>query len=162
MQTDERYAAETEEVMERIVIASKSWVVVCDGAKALFLQNAGDSRVLNLKVMETLTQPDEPSREQGTGRPGRVYQSVGEARSSMEETDWHEQAEAGFLKEVAEKLGHMARSGEIENVVLVAPPRALGILRAQLGEEAAGVVRGEVAKDYVKMPVPDIEKHLAA
>ncbi|ATN33689.1 hypothetical protein ACO34A_07690 [Rhizobium sp. ACO-34A] len=148
--------------MERIVIASKSWVVVCDGAKALFLQNAGDSRALNLKVMETLTQPDQPSREQGTARPGRVYQSVGGARSSMEETDLHEQAEAGFLKEVAEKLGRMARSGEIENAVLVAPPKALGILREQLGEEAAGVIRGEVAKDFVKMPVPDIEKHLAA
>lgn len=162
MQADERYAAETEEVMERIAIASKSWVVVCDGAKALFLQNAGDSRALKLKVMETLTQPDQPSREQGTARPGRVYQSVGGARSSMEETDWHEQAETGFLKDVAERLGRMARSGEIENVVLVAPPKALGILRAQLSEEAAGIVRGEVARDYVKMPVPDIEKHLAA
>lgn len=147
--------------MERIVIASKSWVVVCDGAKALFLQNAGDSQSLNLKVMETLTQPDQPSREQGTARPGRVYQSVGGARSSMEETDLHEQAEAQFLKEVADKLGRMARSGEIGNVVLVAPPKALGILRAQLGEDAAGVVRAEVAKDYVKIPVSDIEKHLA-
>ncbi|MGX5665698.1 host attachment protein [Rhizobium daejeonense] len=148
--------------MERILIASKSWVVVCDGAKALFLQNAGDSQALNLKVMETLTQTDEPSREQGADRPGRVYQSVGEARSSMEDTDWHEQAEASFLKDVAEKLGRMARSGVIENAVLVAPPKALGILRAQLSDEAASVVRAELAKDYVKMPVPDIEKHLTA
>ncbi len=148
--------------MERIVIGREAWVVVCDGAKALFLRNNGNAQLLDLAVVETVTQPDEPSREQGTDRPGRAHQSMGEARSAMEETDWHEQAEADFLKEIAERLGRMAQSGEIENLVLVAPPKALGILRPQLSAEVEAVLRAEVAKDYVKMPVPEIEKLLAA
>jgi len=80
----------------------------------------------------------------------------------MEDTDWHEQAEADFLKEVAGKIEKLVQSHEIKAMILVAPPKALGILRPELASLPEGVLRAEVDKDLVKMTVPEIEKHLAA
>lgn len=56
--------------MAPIRIPRKSWIIVCDGAKALILRNEGDADLMNLQVMETVTQPDEKTRELGTDRPG--------------------------------------------------------------------------------------------
>lgn len=148
--------------MSRFDIGHKSWVIVCDGAKALFLRNDGDAGLVNLTVVDHQSQPDEATRDLGSDRPGRVHQSQGAGRSAMEDTDWHEQAEADFLKDVAGKIEKLVQSHEIKAMILVAPPRALGILRPELASLPEGVLRAEVDKDLVKMTVPEIEKHLAA
>ncbi len=148
--------------MSRFDIGHKSWVIVCDGAKALFLRNDGDAGLVNLTVVDHQSQPDEATRDLGSDRPGRVHQSQGAGRSAMEDTDWHEQAEADFLKDVAGKIQKLVQSHEIKAMILIAPPKALGILRQELASLPDGVVRAEVDKDLVKMTVPEIEKHLAA
>lgn len=148
--------------MSRFNIGHKSWVIVCDGAKALFLRNDGDAGLVNLTVVEHQSQPDEATRDLGSDRPGRVHQSHGASRSAMEETDWHEQAEAEFLKGVANKVEKLVESREIEAMILVAPPKALGILRAELASLPEGIIRAEIDKDLVKLTVSEIEKHLAA
>lgn len=148
--------------MSKFNVPWKSWVIVCDGAKALVLRNDGDTENLNLTVVETLDQPAEPARELSTDRPGRAYSSAGAGRSAMEETDFHEQAEGDFLKSIAEMLNERVYSKAIERYILIAPPKALGILRPSLDPGAIGAMSAEVQKDLVKMPVADIEKHLVA
>lgn len=138
------------------------WVVVCDGAKALILENAGDAMFPNLKTKEVHQQPDEPTREQGTDAPGRSISSVGARRSSMEQTDWHDQSEQRFLGELAKRLDAAVTAGEVKSIIVVAPPRALGMLRQSYSHGLREAVRAEIDKDYVKLPVHEIEKHLAA
>lgn len=148
--------------MSKFNVPWKSWVIVCDGAKALILRNDGDAEILNLTVVEALDQPAEPDRELSTDRPGRAHSSTGSGSSAMEETDFHEQAEGDFLKGIAGMLNERVYSKAIERYILIAPPRALGILRPSLNPGAIQAMQAEVQKDLVKMPVPDIEKHLAA
>jgi protein required for attachment to host cells len=50
----------------------------------------------------------------------------------------------------------------MKGIVLVAAPRAMGVLRPELSPRVTKAIRGEVAKDYTGMPVDQIEKHLAA
>ncbi|MCY1242464.1 Protein required for attachment to host cell [compost metagenome] len=97
----------------------------------------------------------------GSGRGGRVYQSVGNARSKVEQTDWHEQAEERFIDNIANKMSALARDKDINNLVLVAPPRALGRLRKQLAPHVQSLVSAELAKDLVKFEVSDIEKYFS-
>jgi protein required for attachment to host cells len=148
--------------MADLRIRSGEWVVVCDGAKALILQNAGDAISPNLKTREVREQADPKTHEQGTDAPGRAIQSVGSARSAMEQTDWHDQAEQRFLTDLARRLDAAVAAGEMKSMILIAPPRALGVLRQALSEMVRAAVRVEIDKDYVKMPVHEIEKHLAA
>ena len=145
-----------------IRIRAGDWVVVCDGAKALILENAGDAVALNLKTREVYTQADEKTSELGTDAPGRSFSSVGARRSAMEQTDWHDQAEQRFLTDLAKRLDAAVSAGETKSLVLIAPPRALGVLRQHVTNGLRGAIRAEIDKDYVKIPVHEIEKKLAA
>jgi protein required for attachment to host cells len=138
------------------------WVVVCDGAKALVLQNVGDSGLLNLETREVHQQDDPKTSELGTDRPGRAMSSVGAGRSAMEEVDWHEQSERDFLVKLAGRLDAAAANGDIAALVLVAPPRALGLLRQTYSAPLRKALKGEIEKDYVNLPIDQIERHLVA
>ncbi|MGO7711690.1 host attachment protein, partial [Rhizobium johnstonii] len=86
----------------------------------------------------------------------------GFSRSAFEETHWQDQAEAPFLKQVAERLAALAQEKDVCRLVLVAPPKALGALRPALSADTQAAISLEVAKDYTNMPVDEIERHLAA
>lgn len=143
-------------------LPSNAYVLVCDGAKALMLQNAGDALQPRLTTVAAFTEPQPPSRELGTDRPGRLHASSGAARSATEETDLHEQAEADFLTRLAGALDQVVREQEVRNLLLVAPPKALGLLRGKLSPAVKGVVSGELNKDLTGMPVSEIGRHLLA
>jgi protein required for attachment to host cells len=136
--------------------------VVCDGAKALILENAGDGMHPNLKTREVHEQEDAKTHEQGTDAPGRSVNSVGSNRSAMEQTDWHEQAEQRFLTDLADRLDAAVTAGETTSLIVVAPPRALGVLRQAYPNGLRDAVKAEIDKDFVRLPVHEIEKRLAA
>ena len=148
--------------MSDLLIHHGEWVVVCDGAKALVLENTGDAKFPNLKTIETYAQQDLPTRELGTDRPGRTHSSDGRGRSAVQQTDWHAQAETAFLKKLAERLDAAVSAGRVKSLIMVAPPHALGVLREAYPHALRGAVRSELDKDFVKLPIHEIEKHLTA
>jgi protein required for attachment to host cells len=148
--------------MSRLKIDQGDWVVVCDGKKALLLENAGDAKFLNLKTKEVLEHADPKTHEIGTDAPGRAFSSVGSGRSAVEQTDWHTQEENRFLQKLAGRLDAALNAGEAKSIVIVAPPRALGVLRQTYSHNLRAALRGEIDKDLVKLPVHEIEKHLGS
>ena len=148
--------------MTKVKIQSGGWVVVCDGAKALVLENAGDEKFPNLKTKEVYQHEDQPTRDQGSDAPGRSHASVGTARSAMEQTDWHEQGERRFLEKLIVRLDTAVQAGEVKSLIIAASPRALGTIRQFYTPGLRAILVAEIDKDLVKMPVHEIEKHLAA
>ena len=142
--------------MHKLKIRQGDWVVVCDGKKALVLENAGDEKFLNLRAREVHEHPDAKTHELGTDAPGRAFSSVGTERSAMEQTDWHEQEEDRFLRKLGDRLDAAVNAG-----LVIAPPRALGVLRQTYSHNLRAAVRAEIAKDFVKLPLHAIEEHLA-
>jgi protein required for attachment to host cells len=147
--------------MSDILLHHGDWVVVCDGAKALIFENIGPLNSPKLKNRETYEQKDLPTHELGTGAPGRTMSSVGTARSAVSQTDWHDQAERSFLESLATRLDAAVTTGLAKSIVLVASPRALGMIRAAYSKVLRAAVKTEVHKDLVKLPVHEIEKHFA-
>lgn len=148
--------------MADLKIEKGGWVIVADGGKALILENQGDRMFPNLRTKETFEHKDEKTSDMGTDKPGRSIQSVGSARSSMQQTDWHQQEEERFLARLAERLDKAVLGGEVKSIILCAPPRAIGTLRKAMSDHVRDAITAEVEKDYVKMPLDQIEKHLAA
>jgi protein required for attachment to host cells len=148
--------------MTKIKIDTGDWIVVCDGRKALILENLGDRMFPNLHTREVHEQPDVSTHAQGSDAPGRVHQSMGGARSSVEQTDWHDESERSFLKTLAERLDVAVTKGETSAVTVVASPRALGMIRSDYSAAVRKALQGEIAKDLIKMPVYEIEKQLLA
>jgi protein required for attachment to host cells len=148
--------------MAGVKIDHGGWVVVCDGAKALVLENAGNRMTPNLSTREVYEQDDPKTSELGTGKPGRAANTLGGARSAMEQTDWHDQEETRFLTKLAARLDKAVLGGETPSLVVVAPPRAIGVLRKAFSSHVRHAIRAEVEKDYIKLPVNEITRLLAA
>jgi protein required for attachment to host cells len=148
--------------MVGLKIAAGDWVVVCDGAKALILENAGDEKFPNLKTREVHTHGNPPVREPGTAAIPRPHQTKGIGHAPPVESGLRDDRERTFLEDVADRLHAALGAGEAKRFVLVAPPKALGALREALSPAVRQATKCEVDKDLVKLPVYEIEKHLAA
>jgi protein required for attachment to host cells len=144
--------------MKKAVIGTGDWVIVCDGRKALILENTGDEKFLNLHAKETYEHPDLPTHLQGSAPPGVSYQSVGRRRSSVAQTDWHDQAERTFLHQLAKRLDEALSQRQVKSLTLVASPRALGMIRDAYTASIRAALAQEIAKDVVKFPIHDIER----
>jgi protein required for attachment to host cells len=143
-------------------IEAGEWVVVCDGRKALILENKGDAKFPNLRSKETHEHKETRTSEIGTDRPGRVQQSVGTAHASVVQTDFHDQSERAFLATIARRLHEAVTQSQASGLIIVAPPRALGALREMYSPAVAKAVRQELHKDLVRAPIHEIEQHLVA
>jgi protein required for attachment to host cells len=147
--------------MSKLKIDQGDWIVVCDGAKALVLENVGDDKFPNLKTKEVYEQSVLKTSKQGTDAPGRSINSVNEVRSAVEQTDWRDEAERSFLAKLASRLDAAVSGGETKRLIMVAPPRALGVMRQAYTQHLRDALRAEIDKDLVKLPINEIERHLA-
>lgn len=138
-----------------------TWAAVADGGKALLLVNDGTDAEPVLTVLKKTELENPPTREQGSDRAGRLPGPGGGPLSAMETTDWHELSEVHFVSEFAERLNRAAGRGNFERLILVAPPKVLGQLRAALSDRVAGMVAAEIGSDLTKHPVDQIEQHIA-
>jgi protein required for attachment to host cells len=148
--------------MPGLSIRNGEWVVVCDGAKALVLENVGDNVFPNLKTIEVFEERHPATRETGADNPGHVQSSASTARASVGQTDWHDRGEQAFLTRLAKHLDAELGAGKAKSLIMIAPPRALGMLRPAYSHALKGAIRCELDKDLVKLPLHEIEKHLKA
>lgn len=149
--------------MPDFVIHHNALVLVGDGRKALFLRNRGTPQALDLVIEQILGSPYNPStREQGSDRPGRVVQSVGSARSAVEQTDWHTLEEQKFAGIIAEALYRAALDNVFTELVIVAPPKILGTLRQNFHKLVSARIHAELPKELTSAPVGEIQRLLAA
>lgn len=148
--------------MTELRIGWKNWVLVCDGAKALFLRNDGDAELVNLVLVHSSAEPASAAHDLGTDRPGRVFFSENTTRSAIETTDLHQKAEEDFLADIAHRLEGLVREKTIEHLVVIAPPKALGFLRSHIAPAVRAVIKAEIPKDLTKLPVYEIETWLRA
>lgn len=143
-------------------VPHKAMVVVADGRKMLFLRNEGDADYPNLELERKREQDNPPDRAQSTDAPGTTFSSVGNGRSSYQETDFHQLEEDRFAAETAELLKKRALNQDFEALVIVAPPRTLGELRKHYHKEVAVRLIGELDKDLTGHPIDAIEQALVS
>lgn len=138
-----------------------TWVAVADGCKALILVNEGTDADPLLRVVSKSELDNPPSRALGTDRAGRMPGPMARQRSAVETTDWHAFEEARFVREFAKRLDHAGQREKFDRLILVAPPRVLGELRAALPAHVRARLVTEVASDLTKHPVSEIEMRIA-
>ena len=116
---------------------------------------------MKLDTSEVDEHANAPTHLRGTDQPGRVHQSLGDARSAVEQTDWHDEAEREFLESLARRLDAAIAAGETSDLIIIAAPRALGMLRLACSPVIRQVLCGESTRITSRVPIREIEKHLA-
>jgi len=147
--------------MANIRIPHEAWVLVADGGKAVIYRNQGDEAMIDLRTVETREQKVAPARDLGTDRPGRGFGTAGR-RSAMGQTDFHDEEENRFVADVVADLADAHGRGDFARLVLIAPPKVLGRLRAAMTPQLAEAVIGEIVKDLAHREVEVVEQHLRA
>ena len=147
--------------MESVQVPANALVLVSDGRHAKLLRNQGTPVKPQLIVEHSLECVSPPTREQGTDKPGRRHGSDGVSRSAIEQTDWHDQDEQRFAAEIAELLYKLGHAGKYDELVVVAPPRMLGDLRARFHPVVSDAIVAELPKDLTQYSVPEIGQMLS-
>jgi protein required for attachment to host cells len=132
-------------------------VLVADGRKMLFFRNRGDENQIDLRTESHDARRDRKERDYRTGAPGTVQQSFGYGHSTYEETNFQQQEEDRWIKDAAEELKARVLRNDFDAVAIVAPPKALGLLKKNLHKEVQKRIVCTVNKEMSGRPIPDIE-----
>ncbi|WP_272009725.1 host attachment family protein [Roseovarius sp. ZX-A-9] len=133
-------------------------IVVTDSEKALFLRNLTDHANPYLEVRDQEVQYNPSDMEQSANRPGRMPDTGSGQRSALDDTDWHELAKDRFARDLADKLYTEAHKGAFDELVLVASPQVLGVLREALHIEVLNRLVMDIPKTLTNHPVHEIEE----
>jgi protein required for attachment to host cells len=137
-------------------------VLVADGRKMLFFRNHGDESQIDLRTEAHDARKERKDREIKSDAPGTTKQSAGYGRSTYEEADFQQQKEDHWIKDAADELKARALRGDFDALAIIAPPKALGVLKKCLHKEVEKRVICTVNKEMSGRPIPDIEALLSS
>ena len=125
-------------------------VLVTDGGRATVFRNAGQVCQPDLAAFKAYHQDNPPNRDQATDKPSRVMESVGSSRSSAEQPDYHQMTEDRFVKGIAADMAKDLAAGAFTEIIVVAPPTAMGVWRKAAAPALAKATLKEITKDLTK------------
>lgn len=142
-------------------IPNNALVLVVDGRKMLFFRNQGDENQIDLRTEAHDEREDaHHDRDLKTDGPGTAASGGSGAdvqRPAMDETDFKQQDEDNWVKDAADELRKRALRNDFDHLCIVAPPKALGVLRKALHKEVEKRVVCSINKEMSGRPIPDIE-----
>ena len=142
---------------------SRIRIVVADQAEAIFYDTP--SLQAQPKEVAHISDPlaHQHDRDFSSDRPGRSYESVGGQRHAIEREDDPRQREAvKFAKRISRRLDEARRKGEYDELIVVAGPPFLGLMRKEMSRPTLERVVHEIRKDLVHSPVESLRRHLPA
>jgi protein required for attachment to host cells len=125
-------------------------VAVADGERLILFRNIGHEGHPKLALLTgDEVDGDHPGADTGH-------------RNSAANPDQGQVDEDGFAVGVADLLNWRVLAGDIDALVVIAPPRTLGELRQHYHPKLSQVLMAEIGKELTGHTVPDIEKAVAA
>ena len=152
------------------------WILVADEGIARVLASRGDSAPLEEveKITDAGARADNADlrrdaygrRAQATvqgdaGHPGAHAGRMATVTSSAGEDEIHQEAQL-FARRVAKLLEEARNRQRFDELVVIAPPRFLGLLRKALPQSVCSVVTRELDKDYRQLSNNDVQQRMAA
>ena len=135
-----------------------TWILIGDSSRArLFSRNGVKGP---WKLVRSLEHPESrlPDSELAGRQRGRQQQSGGIGRPAMEPVTMPKEVEReAFAAELGHLLDHEYDVNSYSDLVLIAPPHFLGLLRKTLGGKLRKRVIAELDKDYTLLPVHELQ-----
>ncbi len=140
-----------------------TWILVADGGRARILKQSAPGGALHGAPDDAFEHEVVPAHEMGSERPGRVNERAGAGHHAIEpRVDWRREGKQQFAQKLAQLLETAAERNEFDRLILVAPPRVIGDLRASLGRHAKAKIAAEFEKDLTALNPQEIAERLAA
>jgi protein required for attachment to host cells len=141
---------------------TRTWVLVADSKHGRILSQTG--AMSNLEAVAGAAFEQQDRRKTGDangGRPAAGHDSVGGVPFAVAAcVDWQRAEKCEFASKLAACLEDGAWRDQFDRLILVAPPRDLGALRAVLGPSARGRLAGDLDRDMTDTSAEEIRARL--
>lgn len=136
-------------------------IFAVDGSRMLILRNWGSAFRPDLRMIEHRHADNAANRELLSDAPG-ISSSMGHpSRSTLDESDPHTANEDHFLSAAVDTLAALVKSNPAD-IIVAAPPAALGRVRRRYTAEIRARLIAEPAKDLTRHPVSEIARLLVS
>lgn len=140
-----------------------TWVIAADSSRARIFEMS-DEDAERFEEIDDLVNPEgrQDDREQRTDAKGRFF---GKGKREQGHTaEPHvgviEHSVEMFSKQLGHYLDQARNEHRFDKLCLIAPPKFLGLIRQNLGEEAKKAVEEEIPKDLAWIADHDIEAYV--
>jgi len=136
-----------------------TWVLVADSSCAKIFKS--DGRNILQEVSDLVHyQSKIHQQDMTTDLPGSNTGGGGSKHNLEGQTDVKEYEASNFAREINEYLKAGQHSGQFNQLIVVAPPEFLGILRGIFKADISRLISHEINKDLVKFSTPEIREHV--
>ncbi|MFN8644921.1 MAG: host attachment protein [Candidatus Binatia bacterium] len=143
-------------------MSAETLVLIADAARARLFATR---RQAPWQLLQSFDHPGGAARasELVSDRPGRVQQSVADGRRSAADPKHsaHEVEAEAFARGLADALDATVAARHPRALVLVAPPRFLGHLRAVISKPVRALVGASLDQDLTTLPEHELPSRLA-
>ena len=141
------------------MIRRTTWFLIADSSKARIIESNGPRGTW--AILEEMSDDDarKPSRDLGRDRPARGRTIGTGAPFAVEENSEHEKAGKEFLSLCVQNIEQAAKKDRFEQLVIAAPPAALGVIRKKLSSEMTAMLIGAYDKDLTNETEQDLHKY---
>ncbi len=137
-----------------------TWILVADSTRARIF--TADTPSSPLEEIEDFSHMEGRlhDREMTSDLPGRIKSAGGGGHAFEQPTDPKQHEADNFAHRVAQYLEDAHNANRFEQLLIVAAPTFLGLLRNNLPEQIKKLVCFELDKDITMQSVADIRQHL--
>ena len=140
---------------------SHTWFLVAESSQAKLYEV--EKRTAPFVEVEAFDHPEGRLHERDlvSDRPGSDGGSVGQGRRMIDnQVSAREQEAIRFASTLAARMDAARIAGKLEQLVLVAPPAFLGLLRDKLSKDVMARVSRQIDKNLVQQPPEVLREYL--
>ncbi len=137
-----------------------TWILVADSTRARIF--TADSPSSPLEEIEDISHTEGRlhDREITSDLPGKIKSADGGGHAFEQPTDPKKHETDNFAHRVAQHLEEAHNANRFEQLLIVAGPAFLGLLRSHLPEQVKKLVRFELDKELTMLSAAEIRQHL--
>ncbi len=137
-----------------------TWVLVADKSRARFFKAKTASQIEEImdfthiegRLHERDLTTDLPGKDANKGAPGK--------HSFQDKIEPKQQEAIDFSKHVARYIEDAVKENKFEQLMIIAEPSFLGMLRKQFSDEVKQLISFELDKNITTHDITDIREHL--
>lgn len=135
----------------------KALIVVADAARARLFRT--EEKITDISELDELSHPESRlrDRELGSGTPVRSANQKGSLQPRTFPKDYEEQS---FAKELGKHIKSLHNDLRFEELILIASPRFLGMLRNELDSTLDKLVSKSINKELLQADVDSIIEYI--
>ena len=138
------------------------WILVADGARARLLVHDPSEKAYQPALDREFIGTNLASRDIASDRGGRALGGDRSASHGVQpKSDPHRHEEEMFAREIAIALEKARKDDAFDQLIVVAPPRILGVLRSVFTKPLQERIKAELNKDLTSVSIHDLPKHLS-